>query len=292
MLSTTSFETLNEHVLLVLDGDEFEISIMEMKPDFSPLLSTIKHSLDTIGIQTLDEESCSEFAASDEVTAAGTKITDIDGDHCATDITLTQQQKADTDSDFSLILYQGYTGPTNNLDHTDTSSKIACLFPETKETRDEGATDSDSNTDVSAHSVTRVGLVKNSITGQVKGTRLINKAINSCNSFSDFIRDLAEPQEVVEMELQEKKGKSLDELEDLALNIHTEKGRRGRKTGMLWLLMTYQILFLTHSETHLKKKTAHPVLLSHLLINMKILPLIMHPWIQRPVIHRLIYQPF
>ena len=67
------------------------------------------------------------------------------------------------------------------------------------------ATDSDNSTDVSAHSFTRVGLVKNSITGQVKGTRLINKAINSCNSFSDFIRDLAEPQEVVEMELKEKK---------------------------------------------------------------------------------------
>ena len=90
LLSTTSFETLNEHVLLVLDGDEFEISIMEMKPDFSPLLSTIKHSLDTIGIQTLDEESCSEFAASDEVTVVGTKITDSGGDLCAMDITLTQ----------------------------------------------------------------------------------------------------------------------------------------------------------------------------------------------------------
>lgn len=205
LLSTTSFEMLNEHVLLVLDGDEFEISIMEMKPDFSPLLSTIKHSMGATGIQTSDEELCSEFAASDEVTAAGTKITDTDGDHCATDIILTQQQKVDKDSDFSLILYQGYTGPTNNLDHTDTSSNIAYLFPETKETRDEGATDSDSNTDVSAHSVTRVGLVKNRTTGQVKGTRLINKAINSCNSFSDFIRDLAEPQEIVEMELQEKK---------------------------------------------------------------------------------------
>ena len=42
------------------------------------------------------------------------------------------------------------------------------------------ATDSDNSTDVSAHSFTRVGLVKNSITGQVKGTRLINKEINSC----------------------------------------------------------------------------------------------------------------
>ncbi|XP_073264031.1 uncharacterized protein [Populus alba] len=193
LLSTTSFEMLNEHVLLVLDGDEFEISIMEMKPDFSPLLSTIKHSMG------------------------------------ATDIILTQQQKADTDSDFSLILYQWYIGPTNNLDHTDTSSKIVCLFPETKETRDEGATDSDSNTDVSAHSVTRVGLVKNRITGQVKGTRLINKAINSCNSFSDFIRDLAEPQEVVEMELQEKKRKKLKRTRRLGPKYTYGKGKKGKK---------------------------------------------------------------
>jgi len=38
VLLCTSFLTLNERVVLVLDGDEFEISIMEMKPDFRPLL--------------------------------------------------------------------------------------------------------------------------------------------------------------------------------------------------------------------------------------------------------------
>ncbi|KAG6768380.1 hypothetical protein POTOM_027294 [Populus tomentosa] len=134
LLSTTSFETLNEHVLLVLDGDEFEISIMEMKLDFSTLLSIIKHSMDAIGIQIVDEESCNEFESSDDVMAAGTKITDPCGDRWAMDITLTEKQKADTDSDFSLILYQGHTGPTNNLDHTNTISKITYLFPKTKET--------------------------------------------------------------------------------------------------------------------------------------------------------------
>jgi hypothetical protein len=36
LLSTTPFETLNERVLLVLDGDEFDISIMEMKPFLPP----------------------------------------------------------------------------------------------------------------------------------------------------------------------------------------------------------------------------------------------------------------
>ena len=40
--------------------------------------------------------------------------------------------------------------------------------------------DSDSSTDVSAYSVTGIGLVKKGITGQVKGTRLINMAINPC----------------------------------------------------------------------------------------------------------------
>jgi hypothetical protein len=77
-------------ILLVLYGEEFEISTMEMKPDFSPLLSTIKHSMDATGIQTLDEKSCSKFPASDEVTTAGTKITNPGGDHYAMDITLTE----------------------------------------------------------------------------------------------------------------------------------------------------------------------------------------------------------
>jgi hypothetical protein len=40
--------------------------------------------------------------------------------------------------------------------------------------------DSDSSTDVSAYSVTGIGLVNKGITGQVKGTRLINMAINPC----------------------------------------------------------------------------------------------------------------
>jgi len=76
----------------------------------------------------------------------------------------------------------------------------------------------------------------------VKGTRLINKATNPCvmglntssaqvlrpsskivrtlnldqnqfqNSYSDFIRDLAKPQEVVEMELKERKRKKLRQI--------------------------------------------------------------------------------
>jgi hypothetical protein len=134
LMCTTSFVTLNERVLLVLDGDKFEISIMEMKPDFRPLLTTIKHSIDATCTQTLDEESCSEFAVSDEATAAGTKFPDPGGDCCATDITLTEQQKANTKSDFFLILCQGHTGSTNSLDNTDTIFKTARLFPETEVT--------------------------------------------------------------------------------------------------------------------------------------------------------------
>jgi hypothetical protein len=47
LLSTTSFMTLNERISLILNGDEFEISesVMEMKPDCSPLLTTIKYSM-------------------------------------------------------------------------------------------------------------------------------------------------------------------------------------------------------------------------------------------------------
>ena len=186
-----------------------------------------------------------------------------------------------TDSDFSLILCQGHTGPATNWVHTNTFSNTACLFPEIKGThiiqmKDQQlhndtyrmpstmshdnklkanmqeAADNDSSTDVSVHSGTGVGLGKIGITSQVNGTGLINKATNPCvmglttssaqvlrpssktvktlnldqnqlqNSYSDFICDLADPQELVEMELKEKKKRrSLDKTEELALNIHT-----------------------------------------------------------------------
>jgi hypothetical protein len=275
LLSTTSFETLNEHVLLVLDGDEFDISIMEMKPDFCPILSTIKHSMDITA--TLDEESCSDFATSDEVTAAGLKTTDPGGDRCATDITITEQQKTGVDSDFSLIFCQGHTGKTNNWDHTDTISKNACLFPETDETHNlqtidqqlhndtyqpppamshdnrlkenmQEAADSDSSIDVSVQSVTGVGIEKKGITGQVKGTRLSNtssaQVLRSSsktartlnldqnqlqNSYSDFIRDLAEPQEVVDMELKERKRKKLRQIRRIGTKYTGIKRKKVKK---------------------------------------------------------------
>jgi hypothetical protein len=38
LLSTTSFTTLNKQLSLILDGEEFDISVMEMKPSFAPCL--------------------------------------------------------------------------------------------------------------------------------------------------------------------------------------------------------------------------------------------------------------
>jgi hypothetical protein len=73
LLSTASFVTLNERVSLILDGDEFEISVMQMKLDFSPLLTIIKHSMDTSGTQASDEESCSKYTVSEDFMAASTK---------------------------------------------------------------------------------------------------------------------------------------------------------------------------------------------------------------------------
>jgi hypothetical protein len=57
LLSTT----LNKQLSLILDGEEFDISVMEMKPGFSPLLTTIKYSMDTSGTEESDEETCSKF---------------------------------------------------------------------------------------------------------------------------------------------------------------------------------------------------------------------------------------
>ncbi|KAG6770032.1 hypothetical protein POTOM_025699 [Populus tomentosa] len=60
LLNTTSFMTLCEQMSLILDGDEYEILVNELKPDFSPLFATIKHSMDASGTCISDEESCSE----------------------------------------------------------------------------------------------------------------------------------------------------------------------------------------------------------------------------------------
>jgi hypothetical protein len=73
LLSTASLVTLNERVSLILDGDEFEISVMQMKLDLSPLLTIIKHSMDTSGTQASNEKSCSEYTVSEDFTAASTK---------------------------------------------------------------------------------------------------------------------------------------------------------------------------------------------------------------------------
>ena len=66
LLSTTSFTTLNNQLSLILDGEEFDISVMEMKPGFIPLLTTIKYSMDTSGTEASDEETCSKFIPPEE----------------------------------------------------------------------------------------------------------------------------------------------------------------------------------------------------------------------------------
>jgi hypothetical protein len=60
LLNTTSFVTLSEQISLILDGDEYEILVNKLNPDFSPLFTTIKHSMDASGTRVSDEESCSE----------------------------------------------------------------------------------------------------------------------------------------------------------------------------------------------------------------------------------------
>ena len=127
LLCTTSFTTLNKQLSLTLDGEEFDISIMEMKPGFSPLLTIIKYSMDTSGTEESDEESCSKITPPEEFPPAS--INEPEADR-----TSTEQQDKDMQNDPSLILYTRYTESLNNLDQTDTTYKTFCLFPETKET--------------------------------------------------------------------------------------------------------------------------------------------------------------
>jgi hypothetical protein len=127
LLSTTSFTTLNKQLSLILDGEEFDISVMEMKPGFSPLLNTIKYSMDTSGTEESDEETCSKFTPPEEFSPAS--INEPEADR-----TSTEQLDKNMQNDPSLILCTRYTETPSNLDQSDTTYKTFCLFPETKET--------------------------------------------------------------------------------------------------------------------------------------------------------------
>ncbi|KAG6735302.1 hypothetical protein POTOM_022361 [Populus tomentosa] len=127
LLCTTSFTTLNKQLSLILDGEKFDISVMEMKPGFSPMLTTIKYSMDTSGTEESDEESCSKITPSEEFPPAS--INEPEADR-----TSTEQHDKDMQNDPSLILCTRYTESLNNQDQTDTTYKTFCLFPETKET--------------------------------------------------------------------------------------------------------------------------------------------------------------
>ncbi|KAH8518039.1 hypothetical protein H0E87_000005, partial [Populus deltoides] len=113
------------------------------------------------------------------------------------------------------------------------------------------AADSDSSTDVLVQSVTGVGTGKKGITGQVKGTRLSNTSSTQVlrsssktartlnldqnqlqNSYSDFIRDLAEPQEVVDMELKERKRKKLRQIRRIGPKYTCIKRKKVKKTRL------------------------------------------------------------
>ncbi|KAG6780117.1 hypothetical protein POTOM_012969 [Populus tomentosa] len=127
ILSTTSFMTFNKQLLLILDGEEFDISVMEMKPGFSPLLTTIKYSMDTSGTKESYKKTCSKFTPLEEFLSASINELDVNW-------TLIEQRDKDMQNDPSLILYIRYTRLPNNLDQSDTTYKTFCLFLETKET--------------------------------------------------------------------------------------------------------------------------------------------------------------
>ncbi|KAG6789701.1 hypothetical protein POTOM_005820 [Populus tomentosa] len=107
--------------------------VMEMKPGFSPLLTTIKYSMDTSGSDELDE-TYNKFIPLEEFTPASIKANKSDDDQNAITITLTKQQDKDMKSDPSLILYSRHMGSPNSLDNSNTTYKTFCLFPEIKET--------------------------------------------------------------------------------------------------------------------------------------------------------------
>jgi len=88
----------------------------------------------------------------------------------------------------------------------------------------------------------------------------------------------------VEMELKERKRKKLRRTRRLGPKYTYRKGKKVKKDiHVLAHSGISHVVPDSYRNTSLKDNDSSPA------INMKILPLIMHPWIQRPVIHMLIY---
>jgi len=88
------------------------------------------------------------------------------------------------------------------------------------------------------------------------------------------------------MELKERKRKKLRRTRRLGPKYTYRKGKKVKKDiHVLVHSGISDVVPDSYRNTSLKDNDSSPT------INMKILPLIMHPWIQRPMIHMLIYQP-
>jgi hypothetical protein len=88
------------------------------------------------------------------------------------------------------------------------------------------------------------------------------------------------------MELKERKMKKLRRTRRLGPKYTYRKGKKVKKDiHVLVHSGISDVVPDSYRNTSLKDNDSSPT------INMKILPLIMHPWIQRPMIHMLIYQP-
>jgi hypothetical protein len=196
--------------------------------------------MDTSGTEASDEETCSKFIPLEEFLPASINEPEAEW-------TSPVQQDKDMQNDPSLILCTRYTELPSNLDQSDTTYKTFCLFPETKKThklqtknqqmhtafyQSSSVEPCYSNPDDSAVPFSRVGLDKKQAQTKASSAQVIrptpkltrhmilaqNQSQNTHQqSFSAFIRDLAEPQEVVEIELAEKiKDKKLRRTRGLA----------------------------------------------------------------------------
>ncbi|KAI5603181.1 hypothetical protein BDE02_01G202900 [Populus trichocarpa] len=110
LIRTTKLETLHDQVLLQLDGVQVEVSLKEIKGEFIPSLTTVKHSMDV--------SLCSASVLSD----------DDEDDFCeetnrAETTHIETRQRPEFESEFTGLL-----GTQTQIDSTLTTSKVSPLY--------------------------------------------------------------------------------------------------------------------------------------------------------------------
>jgi hypothetical protein len=109
LIRTTKLETLHDQVMLQLNGVQVEVSLKEIKGEFIPSLTTVKHSIDISLYTTSMLSNDDEYDLCEETNRAAPTHIDT-------------RQSVDFESDFTGLL-----GNQNQIDNTLSKSVVSPL---------------------------------------------------------------------------------------------------------------------------------------------------------------------